>query len=49
MNRIQGCKGVLTDTNLHSLDFFIPSAYKNSKGEERSHYLLTREGCEGDY
>lgn len=22
MNRVQGCKGVLTDTNLHSLDFF---------------------------
>lgn len=22
MNRVQGCKGVLTDTNLYSLDFF---------------------------
>lgn len=28
------------------VDFFIPSAYKDSKGEERPCYLLTKKGCD---
>ncbi|MGG1514913.1 Rha family transcriptional regulator [Paenibacillus oryzisoli] len=31
--------------NLRALDFFIASTYKDSKGEVRRFYLLTRLGC----
>lgn len=36
----------LTNGNFRSLDFFIPSTYEDSKGEERPCYLLTRKGCD---
>ena len=37
---------ILTNSNLSSLNFFIKSSYKDTKGEERESYLLTRKGCE---
>ncbi|KAB2335050.1 Rha family transcriptional regulator [Bacillus mesophilum] len=37
---------ILTNAKLRSLDFYIPSAYRDSKGEQRSCYLLTRKGCD---
>lgn len=46
MRDIRGYEGILTGADLRPLDFFIPSAYKDSKGEERSCYLITRKGCE---
>ncbi|MDE6284185.1 MAG: phage regulatory protein/antirepressor Ant, partial [Bacilli bacterium] len=36
----------LTDAKLRSLKFFIPSTYKDKKGETRKCYLLTKQGCE---
>lgn len=36
----------LTDSNLSSLNFFIPSAYTDKKGEIRKCYLITKQGCE---
>lgn len=36
----------LTNGKIRSLDFFIDSTYKDSKGEERPCYLLTKQGCE---
>lgn len=35
-----------TNPNLDSLNFFVESSYKDSKGEERPCYLLTKQGCE---
>ncbi|MCY8045739.1 phage regulatory protein/antirepressor Ant [Bacillus haynesii] len=35
-----------TNPNLDSLNFFIPSNYKDGKGESRPCYLLTRKGCD---
>lgn len=32
--------------NLGVVDYFIPSTYKDAKGEERPCYLITRKGCE---
>lgn len=46
MRDIRGYEGILTGADLRPLDFFIPSAYKDLKGEERSCYLITRKGCE---
>lgn len=37
---------ILTAPNLGALDFFIESSYKDSKGETRQCYLLTKQGCE---
>ena len=37
---------VLTSANLRSLDYFIPSEYKDGKGEIRPCYNLTKLGCE---
>lgn len=36
----------LTNGKMRSLDFFIPDTYKDSKGEARPCYLLTKQGCE---
>ena len=41
--------GLSTKTAEHSFtpsDFFIPSTYKDSKGETRPCYLLTKKGCD---
>lgn len=37
---------ILTSSNLSPLDFFIKSTYKDTKGEIRDCYLLTKKGCE---
>ena len=34
------------ETNFGLVDFFIPSTYTDSKGEERPCYLLTKKGCD---
>lgn len=34
------------ERNFALVDFFIPSTYKDSKGEERPCYLLTKKGCD---
>lgn len=39
-------KVLSTSPKLDSLKFFIESSYKDSKGEERPCYLLTKQGCE---
>lgn len=46
MRDIRGYEEILTGASLRSLDFFIPSTYKDAKGEERPNYLITRKGCE---
>ncbi len=33
-------------SKIGSVDFFIPSTYKDEKGEERPCYLLTEKGCD---
>lgn len=37
---------ILTGANVRSLDFFIPVNYKDTKGELRPMYFLTRRGCD---
>ena len=46
MRDIRGYEDALTSPSLDSLDFFIPSTYRDAKGEERACYLITRKGCE---
>lgn len=36
----------LTNGDFRSLDFFIPETYRDSKGENRPCYLLTKKGCD---
>lgn len=42
------CKilGENNESNFGSVDFFIPSTYKDGKGETRPCYLLTKKGCD---
>lgn len=37
---------ISTNSKLSSLDFFIENTYKDGKGEIRTCYLLTKQGCE---
>ena len=37
---------ISTNPDLDSLNFFIPSIYIDSKGEERPNYQITKKGCE---
>ena len=46
LESINGYNNHLTNGNFRSLDFFIPSAYEDSKGETRPCYLLTKKGCD---
>ena len=46
LESIEGYIKHLTNGNFRSLDFFIPSTYKDAKGETRPCYLLTRKGCD---
>jgi len=46
LESIEGYISHLTNGNFRSLDFFIPSTYKDAKGETRPCYLLTRKGCD---
>ena len=34
------------ESNFGLVDFFIPSTYTDTKGEERPCYLLTKKGCD---
>lgn len=46
LKKVRNYEDILTKSKLTSLDFFIPSEYKDSKGETRTCYLLTKKGCE---
>lgn len=46
LKKVRNYEEILTKSKLTSLDFFIPSDYKDSKGEIRNCYLLTKKGCE---
>lgn len=46
MRDIRNYTDILTGANLRSLDFFIPHNYKDTKGESRPCYLITRRGCD---
>ncbi len=46
LKKVRNYEEILTKSKLTSLDFFIPSDYKDSKGETRNCYLLTKKGCE---
>lgn len=47
MRSIRGYVEVLeTSAKLRPLDFFIENTYKDSKGENRPCYLLTKKGCD---
>jgi Rha family phage regulatory protein len=46
LRSIDGYVEILTNAKIRSLDFFIKHSYKDSKGETRPCYLLTRKGCD---
>lgn len=46
MKSIRNYIDALNAGDFSSVDFFIPSTYKDSKGEERPCYLLTKKGCD---
>lgn len=49
MRDIKGYSDVIensNESNFGLVDFFIPSAYTDSKGETRPCYLLTKKGCD---
>lgn len=46
LEKISGYLPYLTNGNFRSSDFFIESAYRDAKGEDRPCYLLTRKGCD---
>ena len=46
MREIRTYCGYLNEIKIDSVDFFIESTYKDTKGEERPCYLCTRKGCE---
>lgn len=46
MRDIKGYAEILNESNFGLVNFFIESTYKDSKGETRPCYLLTRKGCD---
>ena len=46
LEKINAYCDFLTNGKFRSLDFFIPSTYKDGKGETRPCYLLTKKGCD---
>lgn len=38
--------GFLDEGEIPHVDFFIPSSYQDAKGEKRTGFLLTKQGCE---
>jgi Rha family phage regulatory protein len=46
LKKVRNYEDILTSAKLRPLDFFIPSEYKDGKGETRNCYLLTKKGCE---
>ena len=46
MKKVRRYEEILAKSKLTSLDFFIPSEYKDAQGKSRKCYLLTKQGCE---
>lgn len=46
LRKVTKYEDILTDAKLRSLDFFVPNEYRDTKGETRKCYLLTKMGCE---
>lgn len=46
LKKLRKYEEILTKEELPSLDFFIPGEYKDTKGEFRKCYFLTKQGCE---
>lgn len=46
LEKIRNYIKYLTNGEFRSLDFFIESKYIDSKGEDRTHYFLTKKGCD---
>ncbi|WP_279160536.1 Rha family transcriptional regulator [Thomasclavelia cocleata] len=46
LRKVRNYEDILTDAKLRPLDFFVPDEYKDTKGETRKCYLLTKKGCE---
>lgn len=46
MKSIRNYCDVLNEGDFSRVDFFIPSTYKDGKGETRPCYLLTKKGCD---
>ena len=46
LEKVNGYIKHLTNGKFRSSDFFIPHTYKDSKGESRPCYLLTKKGCD---
>lgn len=43
---VKGYTEILNQSNFGLVEFFIPYTYKDSKGEDRPCYLITRKGCD---
>jgi Rha family phage regulatory protein len=46
LEKIDGYIRHLTNGDFRSLDYFVPSSYIDSKGEERPCFLCTKKGCD---
>lgn len=46
LKKIDGINKDLTSSKISSLKYWIKSTYKDSKGEERREFLITKRGCE---
>lgn len=46
LKKIDGINKDLTSSKVSSLKYWIESTYKDSKGEERREFLITKRGCE---
>ena len=46
IRKIETYRDILTNAKLRSLDYFIETTYKDSKGEQRKAFELTKLGCE---
>lgn len=46
LEKINGYNVYLANGKFRSLDFFIPSTYKDAQGKDRPCYLLTKKGCD---
>ena len=46
LQKIKGYEEILLSSKFSSVEFFIPSEYKDSTGCNLKCYLLTKKGCE---
>lgn len=46
LKKIDGINKDLTGSKISSLKYWVESTYKDSKGEERREFLITKRGCE---